>query len=121
MNAGGAIYRQRGGTTTFGVGPVNVNVPRHHKIGPASIDLGGPIGGQGASSRDQALAARNARAGSALTGAGLRTIGNARSNLSAGLASALPGAPAYAPKSGLGELAGVLKLVVLLMRLIRTV
>ena len=106
MNAGGAIYRQSGGTTSFGVGPVNVNVPRHHKVGPASIDLGGPIGGRGAGPRDQALAARNSRVGGAMVGGGLRTVGGVQQNLAGGIGQAGLKNRAFTPTSALEGVAG---------------
>ena len=73
MNAGGAVYKQRGG-------PIN--------FGPFSFKPGGPIGGQGAGARDQALAARNSKAGGALLQGGLKGIGTVQGNLAQGIGQA---------------------------------
>ena len=64
---------------------------------------------QGGSVYDQqraaAMAARDARANSALQGAGLRTIGNTQSNLAAGIGQAGLRNRAFTPTSGLGNIA----------------
>ena len=91
MNAGGAIYRQRGG-------PIN--------FGPISFDPGGPIGGRGAGPRDQALAARNSRVGGAMVGGGLRTVGGVQQNLAGGIGQAGLKNRAFTPTSALEGVAG---------------